>query len=127
MTVLDADGNEKGSNDTMDEGDKLEVVSANGLNTVTYSITVVIVTKVEDSIKRTLNVYPNPSAGNVNVDGLNPGDRVQVYNILGVLVLDEVVKDVHHEFTIGTRERGLYLMVVSAKESVLGHFRLIVE
>ncbi len=128
MTVLSSTGAAKSANDMLAEGDQLKVVSANGLNTVTYAMTVSVIIGVQDIQNRFINVYPNPSRGQVHVDGLNAGDRLQVYNMLGVQVMDKVIYNTEEIISISNDQKGIFFMVVKTRDAaIVGHFRLVIE
>ncbi len=62
--------------------DILQVLSGNQLKVEYYDITVGPVS-VEQIEAGEILIYPNPSKGVVHINGLEKGNRVQVYNTLG--------------------------------------------
>jgi hypothetical protein len=127
MVVLkDADGNVKDGADNMDAGDYVQVTAGNGVNVKEYSVNV-DPSAVEEAVHAGISVYPNPSNGQFHVDGLDAGNRIQVYNSLGARVLDRVADGMNEIISLQDQHRGFYFMTISNKAGVVGNYKLIVE
>ncbi len=124
VKVLDAEMNEKAGTDDMDEGDIVEVLAGNGVTVVYYTVAV-DVTSAQNEISNSISIYPNPSTGMIHVDGIEQGNRVQVYNALGARVIDNVAQD--NMNIINLEDPGMYFMVISNKDGVVGQYKLIVK
>ncbi|MBK6834178.1 MAG: choice-of-anchor D domain-containing protein [Bacteroidetes bacterium] len=66
------------------------------------------------SSKTTIIVYPNPSKGIFNFNGIAINDKIEVYNSLGNLVMNEVSNS--NKFTLNLSElsNGVYLVKVKS-------------
>jgi hypothetical protein len=111
MTVIDQDGNAVTRADLM-EGDQVKVVSSDGGVTVIYQITL-NPSSVPEAPK-TLKIYPNPTSdGKVIIQGLKPGNRVQVYNALGVALYDVKAESSTDYVNLSAQPGGFYIFVIS--------------
>lgn len=126
MSILDADMNVKEGDDDMDQGDMVMVVAGNGI-TITYYDVNVDPSSARDEVGNGISVYPNPSSGIINVSGLETGNRIQVYNSLGALVLDNVVVNTTEVISLEDQNQGFYFMTIRNKAGLVGIYKLIVE
>lgn len=126
MTVVDANDNPKDPDEKLAAGDKLEVVSANGLATVYYTIDVQP-SMIDGVVNRELRVYPNPARGYVYVDGLQTGDKLSLYNVMGAQIMERIISGTREELSLGDYQKGVYILVVSTGGERLGNFKLVVE
>ncbi|HKJ78452.1 MAG TPA: T9SS type A sorting domain-containing protein, partial [Prolixibacteraceae bacterium] len=120
--VVDADGNEKMSGD-LDGSDMLKVVSADGKFTVMYAFD--LGTSSDFSEIANINVYPNPTDGRVNISGVEPGGRIQVYNSTGARISDINVRNSIETVSLNNQPSGMYLIVVSNDSKKLGQFKVL--
>jgi hypothetical protein len=72
-----------------------------------------------------IELYPNPSNGKLNVTGVEKGQRIQVYNSLGSAIIDVNVESSHEIISIDKHPAGLYMIVVSDKNGLLGKYKAI--
>jgi hypothetical protein len=63
-----------------------------------------------------INIFPNPSNGNVTLSGLSAGDRVSVYDNSGRLMLSRISEQSVMQLNIS--QRGLYLVEISNQMKV---------
>ena len=70
-------------------------------------------------------IRDSPSDGKLNVTGVKEGQRILVYNALGSLVTDVNVQSNHEIININEHPAGLYLIVVSDKNKMLGKYKAI--
>jgi len=66
------------------------------------------VSSVEDT-KQHLNIYPNPTNGELTIQDLQDGELVQIFNTLGVLVMSKTVQS--RGLNIQDLPSGVYLVV----------------
>ena len=120
--VLDASGNEKTSGD-LDDGDHLKVTSADGKIQVFYEIDVV--PESADVINSgQIRLYPNPTGGMLHIAGVTPGGRIQVFNAMGAAIRELNIR--RNMETISLDEpAGLYLIVITNKDQMLGRFKVL--
>jgi hypothetical protein len=123
MMLTDAEGVEKTG--TLSEGDLLVVTSGDGQTTVIYTID--LATAVNDPTAKPVVVYPNPTKGMVTVAGLEYGYRIQVTNMLGVLVLDKMAYQDKEFISLEGQHHGIYFITISESDHVIGRYKLILK
>jgi len=72
-----------------------------------------------------IELYPNPSNGKLNVPGVQKGQRIQVYNSAGSAIIEMKVENSHEIINIDKQPAGLYLIVVSDQNGLLGKYKAI--
>ncbi len=124
VAVVDADGNEKASGDTMAEGDFVIVTSGNGETIVAYEIGTLI--GFEALTTDQIKLYPNPTSSVIHIEGLNTGSRIQVYNVTGVKLRDIYTMDQHNVLSLDGEKDGLYIIVISDKDNTpIGQYKVL--
>ena len=124
IKVVDSQGADKTGN--LAEGDKLVVTAGDNVTTAEYSITLAPVS-VNDLNTGAIDIYPNPSSGKVHVSGLVPGNRIQIFNIIGDCVLDMTVSQTTEILSLEDQPDGVYIIRFSNAEEVVSYYRLIIE
>ncbi len=124
VSASTADGVDKVDSDEVAEGDILEVTAADGVTVVNYSV--MIVTGIEQ-LNNNISIYPNPSAGEVHISGLDMGSTIHVYNAAGMRVLDKVVNQIEELISLENEVSGLYFIVVTNNSNVVGRYKVIVK
>jgi hypothetical protein len=121
--VVDASGNEKSSGN-LAKGDRLKVTSVDGEVEVMYELHLVIVSV--DMLPLTqIEIFPNPTNGKLNIDGLKAGSRIQVYNSAGMMIRDMKVQRSLEVLSIDDQPSGMYLIVISNNNKLLGRYKAI--
>jgi hypothetical protein len=72
-----------------------------------------------------ISVYPNPTAGKVNISGVNAGNRIKVVNLLGATLVDKVAASSLEVISLEGQPSGLYFITVNNADHVIGNFKLI--
>ena len=108
------------------DGDLLKVTAANGVTYAYYSI-VVSTISVNDLGSISINIFPNPSSGKITVSGLEPGNRIRILNILGASLCDIITTQSEEPISLEGQPEGLYFVVVSNGDSVVGRYKLIIK
>ncbi len=121
--VLDADGNEKATGN-LGQGDRVRVTSADGKIVVMYDIDVHIVS-ADKLTAAGIQVYPNPTSGKVNIQGMEQGTRIQVYSETGALLKDLKSSSSHDILSLEDQPSGLYLIVLTKNAKLVGQYKLI--
>jgi hypothetical protein len=124
MEVQNTSGAAKGDSDMMEEDDMLQVTAGNGVNVVTYVISLDY-TGIEDLDNAGVNIYPNPSNGLVNIAGAEVGSRIRVYNAGGVNVSDIVVYSGVETISLEDQPAGMFFITISNADEVVGHYKVI--
>jgi hypothetical protein len=120
--VVDKNGNEK-TTGNIDGSDMLKVTSADGRMMVMYTFGPL--TSAGWKQANQIELYPNPSNGRLNVTGVEKGQRIQIYNSVGSSIIDMQVQNNHEIININQHPAGLYMIVVSDKNGLLGKYKAI--
>jgi hypothetical protein len=121
--VVDANGNAK-TTGTLVNGDMLKVTSADGHIEVMYELKVVAVSS-NLTAGTQIEIYPNPTTGRLNVRGIEAGNRIQVYNSNGAVVRDMKVRSNVEVLSIDDQPAGMYLIVISNDNTLLGRYKAV--
>jgi hypothetical protein len=111
---------------TLNQGDLVKVTAANGITTAYYAINVNIVS-VDEMGSVAINIYPNPTSGKITVSGLEPGNRIRIYNILGANLRDIVTTRSEEFISLEGQSEGVYFVVVSNDDTVIGRYKLVIK
>jgi len=121
--IIDADGNEKTSGN-VSEGDVLKVTSEDGKLSAHYDIMLNVTSSRKPELEN-LEIYPNPTSDFLNINGLDAGNRVQIYNAQGQLMRDFKAQNYYETISLEGLPDGLFLIVISDGNRVLGQFKAI--
>jgi hypothetical protein len=123
LTVLDKDGAVKTSGD-LDDGDVLHVTSVDGKFHTEYALDLDL-TQADVIHSGQVVLYPNPTDGRINISGLEVGGRIQVFNSTGAAIRDlKVVKSIE-TLSLADQPVGMYLILVSNAEQLVGRYKII--
>jgi formylmethanofuran dehydrogenase subunit D len=122
VAVVDKNGTVKINGD-INGGDMVKVTSADGKIVVMYTFGPL--TSASWVQANQIELYPNPSTGKLNVTGVEKGQRIQVYNSLGSAIIDVNVESSHEIISIDKHPAGLYMIVVSDNDKLLGKYKAI--
>jgi hypothetical protein len=89
-------------------GNKLKVTAADGVTVVYYKISPS--TSVNELTNGNIKLYPNPTTGIVNINGIESGKRIRVYNAMGVTVRDIVSSSNNAVIRLDDEPAGMYLI-----------------
>lgn len=73
---------------------------------------------VGDENQVTLNLYPNPASGIINISGLTDKVNLQVIDPLGKIILVKTVERNQNQIDISSLENGIYIFKISDAKSV---------
>jgi len=74
----------------------------------------------EKDLAKSINVFPNPSNGKVNVNSaLSKVENISVYNVLGALVKEEKETTFNNEVDLSTLTNGIYIIKVKTEAGVI--------
>ncbi len=118
--VVKKDGSVKTTGD-IDGGDMVKVVSADGKMNVFYTFGPL--TSADALLANDIQLYPNPTNGEINVSGLKAGYRVQVYNSVGAAIRDINVQNSIERISLRNQPAGMYMIVVSDNNKMLGRYK----
>jgi hypothetical protein len=121
--VVNASGTAK-TTGNLAKGDMLKVTSADGKIVVMYDLNVVVVSASLPSTNQ-IEIYPNPTSGRLNVRGVEAGNRIQVYNSNGAVIRDMKVRSNIEVLSIDDQPAGMYLIVISNDNTLLGRYKAV--
>ena len=125
-TIKVVDATDIENTGTVNTGDLLKVTAANGVTTAYYSI-VVSTISVDELGSISINIYPNPTSGKITVSGLEPGNRIRIYNILGAGLRDIITTQSEEIISLEGQPEGVYFVVVSNDDSIIGRYKLVIK
>ncbi|MDP3643884.1 MAG: T9SS type A sorting domain-containing protein [Bacteroidota bacterium] len=102
---------------TLASGDQLLVTAADGVTTALYSIK--FFTGLIDTGMESIKMYPNPTTGRVVINGLTAGNRVQVFNAVGLTLRDVIVDNATEYVSLAAQPAGIYVFVISSGEKFI--------
>ena len=108
----------------LNDGDKLKVTSADGKIVVMYDLKLDL-TSADNPGEGKIQLYPNPTTGKVNIQGLEQGTRVQVFNQIGVLISNLNAERSLETITLENQPAGMYLIVLTKNAQMLGQYKVI--
>lgn len=111
LMVTDKNGVESTLGD-LSQGDKLKVTAADGKTIAVYDINVDVtgIAPITENIK----MYPNPTSDRIVINGLTAGNRVQVFNAVGVTLRDVIVENSTEYVSLSAQPKGIYVFVISS-------------
>lgn len=121
--VMDKDGNEKTDGD-LDDGDWLKVISGDGRIEVMYTLDLDL-TSADKLAQGEILLYPNPTTGKVNINGLEKGTRLQVFNQVGAMVDDVKASRSIETISLENQPAGMYLILLTKDAQLLGQYKVI--
>ena len=123
--VTDANGNEKQTGD-LNEGDMVKVTSADGRMVVIYSID--FATSVKDKLVNSIiTIYPNPTSGKINIQGLEQNTRIQVFTQTGVLLRDIKTSSSLETVSLVNQPSGMYLILLTKDSRLIGQHKVVLK
>ncbi len=120
--VVDKDGNEKTSGD-VESSDMVKVTSLDGKIVVTYTISPLTATDIIET--NNIELYPNPTNGNLNISGVERGNRIQIFNTNGATIRDIIVGSSIEVVSLHKEPAGMYMIVISDNSKLLGRYKAI--
>jgi hypothetical protein len=123
MAVYNKDG-QPNTTGVINKGDVLRVTSADGKIVAIYALTLDL-TNADQIGNSEVSVYPNPTSGKINVNGVETGSRIRVINMMGATVKEVVANSSIETLSIDNQPAGIYFVVIGINDSVTGTYKLI--
>jgi hypothetical protein len=98
----------------------------NGESDPTNTITVDVITGIEDIIFSSTSIFPNPASGIVNIKSDYTINTIKVYNYSGQVISNELVDTKFYQFNTSKFNPGLYLFQIETNEGTITK-RIIIE
>lgn len=118
--VVDKDGMNKTTGD-INKDDMVKVTSADGKVVVYYTFGQLVSARNVNA--ENIQLYPNPTNGEINISGVKAGYRIQVYNSVGSAVRDINVQNSIEKISLRNQPAGMYMIVVSDNNKMLGRYK----
>lgn len=108
----------------LNKGDVLRVTSADGkiVNTYTLTLDVTSAVVIENGM---VSVYPNPTTGMLNISGVEDGNRIRVFNSMGVHVSEFISRKGIETITLDNQASGIYFIVISNNDKISSTHKVI--
>ncbi|MEX0981006.1 MAG: hypothetical protein WD577_11455 [Bacteroidales bacterium] len=123
VVVVDENGDERTSGNIAIT-DKVIVTSADGTVEEIYTFGTFTGTETIQVLNQ-IEFFPNPTSGDLNVMGVEPGQRIRIFNAAGTVVFDKEVRGNIEVLPLQSQPSGLYVTVVSDKVGNVGTFKVI--
>ena len=120
--VMNEFGEEKTTGD-IDGSDMVQVTSADGKTVVMYTFGPL--TSANVMAEQDITIYPNPTHGKLNISGLEPGGRIQVFNSMGEMMKDINVKQNIESVSLEEYASGVYFIITSNDNIITGKQKVI--
>ena len=115
VKVIDKFGNEK---EVSFGNNNASVFFVNGFTTTST---------VDPELSAKVNVFPNPTTDVLNIDlGELQGESLELYNVLGQMVVYEENINENHQLSLDAFEKGIYLLKIQTDQGLVSK-RVIVE
>ncbi len=121
--VIDAKGTEKTTGD-LNQGDVLKVTSADKKINVIYQLDLDITSAGKIGLEQ-IEIYPNPASDILNISGIQTGNRIQLFNATGSLILDRTARGNFEVISLDKVSSGMFFIVISNENKMLGRFKAI--
>lgn len=122
VAVVDKNGVVKINGD-INGGDKVRVTSADGKIVNMYAFGPLTSAPVVGD--NGIEMYPNPTSDVINVSGVKAGNRIQVYNSVGVSIRDIEVQNSIERISLRNQPVGIYMVIVSDNNKLISRFKAI--
>ena len=76
---------------------------------------------------QSIEIFPNPTTGKLNVHGIDWGNRIKVFNSNGEMIYDLKLPSAMETISLNEQPSGMYLILVSDKNKLLGRFKALRE
>ncbi|MFA9388214.1 MAG: T9SS type A sorting domain-containing protein [Prolixibacteraceae bacterium] len=106
------------------DGDMVVVTSENGIVVRKYSI-VLLKVSVNEVFNGNIKAYPNPTTGMINIDGLEDGNVIRIFNVVGNNVLTITAGSMKEKASLQNQPNGLYVVVVNDGAQQIARFKVI--
>jgi hypothetical protein len=118
--VVNKNGEVKTTGD-IDGSDLIKVISADGKINVFYTFGPL--TSANSMLSNNIQLYPNPTDGEINISGLKAGYSIKVYNSLGAAIREINVQGTIEKVSLSNEPAGMYLFVVIDNRKILGRYK----
>ena len=119
--IVDANENVKVSGN-LEGGDMVKVTSADGKIVVMYDLTTV---GTEITPNTQIVLYPNPTNGQINVNGIEAGYHIRIFNATGTMVCEIQVVSNSAVISLYNQPAGLYMIDISNNNTLVGRYKAV--
>lgn len=82
---------------------------------------------IDENETSSVIIFPNPSAGQFNFSGLEKGNNIEVYDVLGNKVFNTIVSDEQQIIDISSKATGIYFYRIFNKMEIVQQGKICVE
>jgi hypothetical protein len=103
----------------------VEITSTNPCVSISESV-VWIVDGIGENTMENLTIYPNPTNGVINIEGLNPevSSTVSIFNSIGKMVLSQQITSEIEKMDMVDLPNGLYIIQVQNKDGLVSSYKI---
>jgi hypothetical protein len=84
-------------------------------------------TGINTAVQDPINVYPNPSTGVFYFTGVKTGNTIEIYNMMGQIILSLSADKESYPVSLGNQAKGVYSYRVSDHNAIIQQGRIILE
>lgn len=106
-------------------GDQVQVTAGDLVTQKTYAVTVL--TGVSKFNANPVNVFPNPTSGMVNLQGVARGSKIVVSNVLGQQLVEKIANMDLESISLQGQASGIYFIEISSNNNVTGRYKVILK
>lgn len=90
-----------------------------------YRLPLRLVLGVEDLNENRLSLYPNPTAGSINIQANSQISEIAVYNMSGKKILNSQIGKTETSFDLSTVTSGIYIAKIKMADGSVQHIKII--
>ncbi len=122
--VVDKNGNVRSSGD-LNDGDKLRVTSADGKIETIYALDLDLTSAGTVEVQQQISIYPNPASDRLHIQGVESGNRIQIYSVSGSLIQEVKAQNRMEIISLEHVPSGIFVIVISNDDQLLGRYKAI--
>ena len=84
-----------------------------------------IITNIRNAAATQIQIYPNPSKDQVNINATYEINKIEILNNLGLSILKEIVESKVYQFNVSYLSPGIYFLKIENKQGSTLHKVLI--
>jgi len=73
-----------------------------------------------------LSIYPNPTSGEISIEGLNPevSSTISIFNSIGKMVMSQQITSEIEKLVMNDLPKGLYIIQVQNKDGLVSSYKI---
>ncbi|MFW5832365.1 MAG: T9SS type A sorting domain-containing protein [Prolixibacteraceae bacterium] len=114
VQIVDSSGNPKTSG-PLHPNDKVIVTSADGNTQVEYTFNMLTNAGSVAKKQNQVSIYPNPTSGEITINGIQPAGIIQIHDSSGILLLDKKIAGPSDVISLKNFSPGYYIISFHCK------------